>query len=207
MIAIKPADSDRESGMSLVELLVYSVLSIVVLTLVGSVLTAALRSEQQVRSLSEATSLGQLVSRSVEEGIRNASSIDPPNESDVNGELLRARVAIGASAGAVKWECQAWYFAPSTGSFYSARDDSGAIAAPTSLNDLKSSPWTFLGKGIHRADGESAFFGWVGETAGNSGRVVLRFKVSSKGTDLVLIPNTVVRRLPATGGTGPATCF
>lgn len=200
MIIPKDTVEDRESGMSLVELLVYSTLAIVVLTLVGSVLTAALKAENQVRSLSSTASLGQLVSRSVEEGVRNASSILAEVE-DANGQLLRARVAVGSTAGDVEWQCQAWYYAPSTTSFYWATDESGTIAAPTSLDDLAESPWILLGDGIHRAAGADAFFGSDGS------QVILRFKVSSDDVDLVLIPNTVVKRLPATGGTGPATCF
>ena len=200
MIAPKRISEDRESGMSLVELLVYMTLSIVVLTLVGSVLTAALRAEKETRSLSSTASLGQLVSRSVEEGVRNASSILADVE-DANGQLLRARVAVGSTDGEVEWECQAWYYSPSTTSFYWATDETAAIPAPTSLDDLAESPWILLGDGIYRADGADAFFGSDGS------QVVLRFKVSSDSVDLVLIPNTVVKRLPASGGTGPATCF
>lgn len=198
MIPAKSGDS--ESGMSLVELLIYSVLAIVVLTLVGGVLTASLKAENQVRSLSSTASLGQLVSRSVEEGVRNASGIRAEIE-DANGQLLRARVAIGTVAGSVEWECQAWYYAPSTSSFYWAKNKTGMIAAPATLDDLAASPWVLLGDGIHRADGADAFFG----SAEN--QVILRFKVSVDDVDLVLIPNTVVKRMPASGGTGPATCF
>jgi hypothetical protein len=196
----KPSSGEGERGMSLVELLIYSTLSIVVLTLVGGVLVAALKAEKQVRSLSSTASLGQLVSRSVEEGVRNASGIRAEVE-DTNGQLLRARVAVGTVAGSVEWECQAWYYAPSTSRFYWAKDKMGTIAAPASLDDLAESPWILLGEGIHRAEGADAFFG----SAEN--QVILRFKVSTDDVDLVLIPNTVVKRMPATGGTGPATCF
>ncbi|MET1051768.1 MAG: hypothetical protein ABWX65_03925 [Mycetocola sp.] len=200
MTAGTPKTEEPEAGMSLVELLIYSTLAIVVLTIVGSVLTAALRAENEVRSLSSTASLGQLVSRSVEEGVRNASGILADVE-DANGQLLRARVAVGTAAGEVEWECQAWYYSPSTTSFYWATDETTAIPAPTTLDDLDGSPWILLGDGIHRADGADAFFGSDGS------QVILRFKVSSDAVDLVLIPNTVVKRLPASGGTGPATCF
>lgn len=161
-----------DSGMSLIELLIYVSLSIVVLTLAGGFLINSLQAEGQTRGLAEASSLGQLVSRSVEEGVRNASVVQAEVQT-TEGQLLRARVAVGTEAGNVKWECHAWYYSLETTGFYWATSETGPVVIPADVSALKNAPWLFLGDGIHIAEDTDAFFG------ANGNQVVLRFEVSS----------------------------
>jgi type II secretory pathway pseudopilin PulG len=190
----------KVAGYTLVELLIYCLFSVVILAIVGGMLISSLAVEHEVRGLTETSSLGQLISRSVEEGARNASDIRA-EPSVAAGQLLRARVASGTSAGSVTWECQAWYYSTATNGFYWAKSATAAIPTPLAGTDMHAAPWLFLGDGVEPDSDTGAFFGSDGSN------VILRFKVSSESVDLVLIPNTVVKRQAAAGGTGPTTCF
>ena len=70
------AESDR--GITLVELLVYMLLAIVVLTIVGSILINSFQAERQVRDAAQSNSTAQLVAESLGRGIRNASAVECP---------------------------------------------------------------------------------------------------------------------------------
>jgi type II secretory pathway pseudopilin PulG len=191
---------DEDAGFTLVELLIFSFFSVIILLIAGGMLISSLNIERETRGLSETANLGQLVSRTVAEGARNASDIRAePLTAD--GQLLRARVAVGTTSGSVTWECQAWYYSSVTTGFYWAKSSSAAIAAPSGTDSLRSSPWLFLGDGLHPDDATGTFFGSDGSN------VTLRFRVSSDSVDLVLIPNTIVKRQASTEGVGPATCF
>lgn len=213
-------NSRDDSGLSLIELLVYCMLLGVILAVTGGILISSLSAQQQVTGLTETADVGQLISRSVEEGVRNASgplgATDPdqiigiraePMTSD--GQLLRARVAVGATGGVVTWECQAWFYSPETESFYWARDASGAISNPGGFSvdagqhvaDDGDDAWILVGSGVELPTGSSTFFGTA------ESQVTLRFTVKAEDVSLVLIPNTVVSRKPVVGGTGPTACF
>jgi hypothetical protein len=213
-------DTDIDAGFGLAELIVYAALAVVVLTLGGSMLISALSTRSQVTTLSEATSIGQLISGSIQEGVRNASG--PPGTTDpeqragikaevttARGQLLRARVAVGSANGTVVWRCQAWYFSSQTEAVYSAVNATEAVADPGGFAVVngRHSPaagadeWLLLGEGVRLAPDASAFFG-----AGND-RVVLRFMIVDDDVSLVLIPTTVVKRTLEAGGTGPTTCY
>jgi type II secretory pathway pseudopilin PulG len=199
-IAQRRLEQDIDNGFTLVELLVFSFFSVIILIIAGGILISSLNVERETRGLAETANLGQLVSRTVEEGARNASDIraEPLTAA---GQLLRARVAVGTTGGSVTWECQSWYYSAATTGFYWATSNTGSIPAPASESALHASPWLFLGDGLHPDDETGTFFGSDGSN------VTLRFRVSSDDVDLVLIPNTVVKRQSATGGVGPATCF
>ena len=189
-----------DSGYTLVELLIYCLFSVVILAVVGGMLISSLKVEHEVRGLTETSSLGQLISHSVEEGARNASGIRA-EPSVAAGQLLRARVAVGTSAGSVTWQCQAWYYDRATSSFFWAKSASAAVPIPLASTNLHAAPWLYLGDGVAPDSATGTFFGSDGSN------VILRFKVSSDSVNLVLIPNTVVKRQSAAGGTGPSTCF
>ena len=195
----RPKGQNNE-GFTLVELLIYSFFSVIILAIAGGILISSLNVERETRGLAETSDLGQLVSRTVEEGARNASDIRAePLTAD--GQLLRARVAVGTTGGSVTWECQAWYYSSATTGFYWAKSATGMVAAPLAGTNLHASPWLFLGEGLHPDDATGTFFGSDGSN------VTLRFRVSSDSVDLVLIPNTVVKRQSAAGGVGPTICF
>lgn len=210
------AGFEDERGFGLAELLVYMVLSVLVLTISGSLMISALTARTQVSDLTSAAGSGQLIATSVEEGVRNASGALGTTDSGIEagvetaaGQLLRARVAVGTNTGSIVWRCQAWFYSVDTNSVYSAVDDAAAIEDPISFSEsggvhtpaAGSAHWTLLGEGVGKLDLGTSVFG-----AGDN-QVVLRFKMSRDGVDLVHIPSTVVKRKLAAGGTGPTSCY
>jgi hypothetical protein len=210
----------NDEGFGLAELGIYAVLSVTVLTIVASVFFTSLNTRTQVTNLNRATSVGQLIATSIEEGVRNASGPtstsdpvqrngiknDPPTEF---GQLLRARVAVGASNATIVWRCQAWFYSSDTNAVYAAVNDSGPVDDPISFSVVDGTHvasagddhWQLLGEGIGLPESTNAFFG------SGSDSIILRFSVTADDVSLVLIPSTVVKRVVAASGTGPDACY
>ena len=129
-------------GMTLVELLMYMGLSLVVLFVAGAMLISSTRAQTQVSGATSASTAGQLIMRSVQAGVRNASDVDLAVPS-TGTQVLTVRTQGGQTP--VQWSCQAWYFTPAAGgSLYTKRIPATvAIPAPGSL-----SSWTLLGTGV-----------------------------------------------------------
>lgn len=221
---VRDRRASDESGFSLVELLVYTLFIGVIFALAGGMLISALSAQGQVTGYTQAADAGQLIARSVEEGVRNASGaageeeperidgiLAEPMLPDNAGQLLRARVAVGANDGTVQWECQAWFYSAPTESVYFARSATGPVPNPGQFSISATGEhvptnvganWLLLGSGVTLTEGTPEFFGTSG-----GGRVVLRFEVARDNVSLVLIPNTVVARKPTLGGEGPTSCF
>lgn len=182
--------------MSLVELLIYSVLLVVVLTIAGAIIINALTSQHTVSAVTTATSAGQLVSTSVEQGIRNASAfkVDTPT---AFGQLLRSRTVRVTTAGVATWGCVAWFRTPS-GNFYT-RSSTSTIAAPTVTSDL--STWTLIATGVGLPTGTAQAF------TGTASQLSLAVSVDTGDSKPVLISTTIVSRPQTDTGTAPTSCF
>lgn len=214
-----------DAGFSLAELGVYAVLAVTILLIVSSILINAFNTREQVTDLTDAVSVGQLIANSIEEGVRNASG--PPGTVDAvqrlgvksetvtaTGQLLRARVAVGASGGTVEWQCQAWFYSPDTEAVYAATNATQAVTDPVSFSVIDavhtpavgSDNWVLLGEGIKLEVDHPAIFG-TNTSSGTQARVVLYFEVVRDDVSLVLIPTTVVNRKLEAAGTGPSVCY
>ena len=141
-----------ESGMTLVELLIYSMLLVVILTIAGGIMINSLQSQQTVSTVSSAASTGQLVSTSVSQGIRNASAFEAAAPTSL-GQVLRSRTVSVTSTGVATWQCQAW-FRTSNGDLYTK---TACDADPGS--DHRDRPDDL---DAHRRGGESAAWGVAG---------------------------------------------
>lgn len=219
-----------ESGFTLIEMIVASVLGVLVLGIGASLLLSLFRTQHSVSDYADATTTGQLVSRAIEQGVRNAAALpNAANPGDKGilagpmvtgtGQLLRARVAIGTQNGDVTWQCQAWYYSDATHTVLWARSTASAIADPggfawnaagtgvVPLTPQAGVNWTLLGTGITiPADGLSTQF--FGAQAGlDVDSVTLRFQVTHGSIALVLIRNTIVQRKLDPTGSGPAACY
>lgn len=137
-----------EAGFTLIELMVGALLTVLVLSLVGGIVLSSTRSEGIVRSVAQATEAGQLVTSSVQSGIRNSAlslnssvpfKLTKPTGSD---QLLVALVVSnGATATA---SCAAWYYSATAGEVRYTTSNT-AIAAPSST---ALATWTLLSTGV-----------------------------------------------------------
>lgn len=141
-------DGGREAGFTLIELMVGALLTVIVLTIVGGVVISSTRSEQTVRTVAQATTAGQAVTASVQEGIRNSAvsfgrTVPYSLTAPATGDQLLIALVISRGATATA-SCAAWYYSASADTVRYTTSSS-AIAAP-SASSLAN--WTLLASGI-----------------------------------------------------------
>lgn len=193
MLNSSVTEPDRESGFTLVELLVSSMLAILILTIAGSILLSGLRTQETATSVTDATTSAQQIARSVQAGVRNASALSLTTPT-ADSELLLARVFDSADNSAAA-HCQAWYYTTqNNGAVYTATS-AGPIAAPSTL---PASGWTLLGSGVSPQSSGGPVFNTP------AGRVELTFKVAAAAHPYVLITTTTFMQQSATVS---APCF
>jgi len=172
--------SPDERGFTLIELLVYISLMVVVLALVGGMLINSTRTESTVRTAAQTANDAQIVSRSISNGIKNASAfrISAPAP---DTELLVARTADRGVS--ISWSCQAWYFDGSQ-MYTTRRTPASAIVAPTSES---LTTWSTLGDTL-RPTGSGKIFTASGYS------VLLAFSVGAEDDALPVIIDTSATR-------------
>ena len=147
------ADPTAEAGLTLVELLIASTLSLLVLSLIAGLFLGASHAQNSVRTATQAADLGQLIARSVDQGVSNATALKVVTDSATGNQLMLARTygmdptvdpTLGAAAGT---SCQAWFYSPASGgAIYTKRTTPAtAIAMPTGTPD---SSWALVGNGL-----------------------------------------------------------
>ena len=139
--------------MGLIELIVYSALTIVVLSVVGGILVTILTVQRNVVNGATTAEQAQLIAETVESGVRNATAIKIENFSS-GDQMVTARSAKTGST--ITWSCLAWYFSADSiheGNIRYFRS-STAIATPNS-GELAS--WTLLGEGISQVSSTPIF--------------------------------------------------
>jgi hypothetical protein len=138
----RPAPTGDEMGMSLVEVIIYSALTALVLSILGGLFFVGFQTQAAAGGRDAATGAAQVVSNSVQTAVRNASSIS------VSGTLLKARVASGAAG----WQCVTWALTADNKLVYKA--------APAAITSTDYSSWTVLAIGASgRLGGGAAFSG------------------------------------------------
>ena len=174
-----------ESGLSMAELLVYVMLLAGVMFLVGNLLINSLRTQSTVSNITEATTAAQLVTRSLESGIRNSSGFTVTTV-NVSDQLVLAQVRSGETT----WRCEAWYFSPTEKTvrhFASNAKITAASYAPAAVKD-----WTVLASNVVPAEG-------LADTAGIftplSAKLTIEFRVLAGDNGPAVIHTSVSRRL------------
>lgn len=138
-----------DHGVSMAELLIYSLLLGGVMTIIGSLLINSLRTEDTVSGVIDASTSAQLTAESVSTGIRNSSvfKLETVNGSD---QLLRARVVDKNGT----WTCSAWYYSNS-GNSVRFSQNTGLLTA-TGYNSAALATWTLLASNVVPASGAAA---------------------------------------------------
>ena len=188
----------RDRGFTLIEMLITSMLSIIVLAIAGEMLISGLKTQEVAGAVTDAANTAQQIVRSVQSGVRNASAITVISDA-VNGTQLLIARTVGSDPSSTIASCQAWYYTPSNGgAVYTTR------TTPASLISLPSGGpqgiWTIIGQGVSPKDPVT---GKV-FNAPNGGRVELKFDVAAGVHPYVLIDTMTYTSQSATVS---APCF
>lgn len=204
-----PVDTvaSAEAGLTLVELLIAATLSLVVLAILGGLFLSAAQTQSSVRSSTQASDLGQLIARSVSQGVSNATALQVQTDSATGAQLMVARIygmdpavdpTQGSTAGS---SCQAWFYSPlAGGAVYTKRTTpAAAIAMPTGTPDAS---WALIGNGLEVQVGAAPSALIFSTPSGT--RVDLKFDVLNGKDNPVHIETTATIPNPTTES---APCF
>lgn len=182
-----------ESGLTLIELLIALMLSLIVLGIVGGLFVVTSKSEGVVTTRTQATSAGQTIMSSVQRGITNASEftvLSPGAD-----KLVIARTAGIAST--LSWVCRAWYYsATGDGSIrMTTTNDGTKITVPTA-SELQT--WTLLADGVTSTSGTQVF------SLSGSRQLDINLSVAVTGGAPVVMTTTTLMK---TGVTEANSCY
>lgn len=187
------SDAPRnDDGFTLVELIVTSVLTFIVLTAITGLLVSLIRTPQTVTARMDASGGAQVAANSVELGIRNSSDfrLTSPQGTD---QLLVARTAESGST--IAWVCSAWYYSATEQSIRYISSSTMIPAAPTAT-DLAA--WTLLDTSVTPTSGTSIF-----TVSGEEVRLAFDGAVSGQQLPQSITTSAVSRA----GSTGSPQCY
>jgi Tfp pilus assembly protein PilW len=184
---------DRESGFTLIELMVVCLLLVAVLSVVGGIFYSTITAQQKVDKVTTSADTAQSAASTIDDRIRNASEFRVT--SPVAGDQLLVARAAGTGA-TVDWACYGWYYSSSAHTLRMTTTTPGTkITAPTT-SQLAS--WTLLASGVTPPSGSSVF-------TQDALRLTVAFDVSAGST----AKPTGIRFTTAalTGASGAGTCY
>ena len=187
-----------QRGFTLVELMISTGLTLIVLVIVGGILISGLRTQEIARSVTDAANTAQQIVHSVQAGVKNASAITVSSDPVSGTQLLLVRT-VSSDPNSTGPSCQAWYYTPSSGGAVYTKKTSPATAITLPTGGPQG-VWTILGTGVSPADPNT---GKV-FNAPNGGRVELKFDVAAGAHPYVLI-NTMTYNSQSTSVSAP--CF
>ena len=142
---------DEDSGLTLIELLVTSLLLGIVVTVVGTIFISSLNVQQTVTGTTTSTTSAQSSATTIDSSVRNASGYAV--SASGADQLLVARVA--GSGTALSWSCVAYYYSSSAGTIRMTRGAVGTkITAPSAAT---LATWTLLSTSVTPRTGSTIF--------------------------------------------------
>lgn len=146
-------DANAESGLTLVELIIAASLSLIVLAMIAGLFLSSAHANTSIRTATQAADLGQLITRSVEQGVSNATALKVVTDTTTGNQLMLARVygtdptVDPTQASSAGTSCLAWFYSPTSGgAVYTKRTTPAtAIAMPTGTPD---GSWLLIGNGL-----------------------------------------------------------
>lgn len=172
--------TDAEAGISLVEVIMYSTLTVVALTVVASLFLVGFQTQAVTGDRDAATGGAQVVANSLQTSISNSSAVL------ATGSSVQARVATGDSG----WRCEAWALTSAHTLVHKTSD------APISDGDYAN--WSVLATGVTGGLAQGAAF------AGDSSRLSYSVTVASGN---VTVPIAGVAVANAFGTGSPESCW
>ena len=203
----REARHNRETGYTLVELLIYSSVLVLILTVVGGILLNTVSSERKVFASADANGVSQLIAGSVQAGVRNATALQIAEISDNDELLVVTGVSSDPNVTASARVCQAWYYTEENdGAVYFKRGDPPQFlrASLTAALHDDMTGWTLLGSGVSATPGQPIF---TPSVTVHSRAITLNFTINADGEGSpALISTKVTSRQGETPSTEP-TCF
>jgi type II secretory pathway pseudopilin PulG len=187
-----------ERGFTLVELMISTGLTIIVLVITGGILISGLRTQEIARTVTNAANTAQQIVHSVQAGVKNASAITVNSDPVTGTQLLLVRTT-SSDPNSTAPSCQAWYYTPSQGGAVYTKKTTPATAITLPTGGPQG-VWTILGTGVSPAD---PITGKV-FNAPNGGRVELKFDVAA-GTHPYVLINTMTYNSQSSSVSAP--CF
>ncbi|MEE9964942.1 MAG: hypothetical protein K4304_07580 [Propionicimonas sp.] len=172
--------TDPEAGISLVEVIMYSTLTVLVLTVVGSLFFVGFQTQAVTGDRDAATGAAQVVANSLQSSISNASVVQ------VTSTTAVARVATGDTG----WRCEAWALTSDHTIVYRSSD--------TAITDTDFTAWTVLATGVSGGLAGGAAF------SGDSTRLTYSLKFT---TGTVTVPIAGAAAASAFGTGSPESCW
>ena len=130
--------ASREAGITLIEVILYVLLSSLILIPVTMILITSISTQRDVASVTEATSRGQSMGAAIERAVRNGLALDV----SADGAQLKVRTSLGGSLA-----CQAFLLT----------DGQARVAQTATLIAADPTTWSDWEQGIGR-DGMSPYF-------------------------------------------------
>lgn len=185
----------EDDGITLVEVLIAAVLSLIVLGVMAGMFISTTNAEANVRGLTTATTQSQLAWNTIDRSTRNSSIVAVASVgSDM---VLRART-VGSGTTAV-WGCTAFYWS-ATDKTIRYSTSTSAIAAPANTAAQRS--WTLLADNVVKT-GSTAVFAVATNTAGSQ-TLTTTFSVTANGSTAANISEKSSNALLPSGD---PTCF
>lgn len=180
----------RDSGLTLVELMVTIALLGGVFLIIGTIFVSMFATQRVVSAITTTTSTAQQTASLIEGAVRNASVVRLAATG--GNELLVTRSA--SESAVVTWGCVGWYYDASTDTLLRKMTADGTtITAPSNQTQL--STWTPMLTGV-TPRGSTVF-------TLDGAKVTITFDAASPGQLATAIETTAVK---STGVSGTSTC-
>jgi len=169
-----------DAGVTLPEMIVVMLVTSVILLAIGGMYLSTLQAQKTVSSLTGTTNSAQLVSRSIDDGIRNGVEIRALASGADGGQMLL--VCTAGSKAAIDYAWQAWYYSP-TGDGELRTKTFPKNSAPSAPNAASLASWTLLISNV-KAQGPSST---VFTLNGDKNKATVQFSTFGEDTDSATI--------------------
>lgn len=172
--------SDDDAGVTLVELIIYMVVGLLLLSLMAGLFANGLSSQAQTTDRDTATGKATVVTDSLQTSIRNATAVNP---SSGTGKTIVALVATGTSG----WECRAWSLTSSGALMYKA--------AASQFSTSSTTGWATLATGVTGSLTGGAMFSSTSST-----QLSYAFSVTVGGSAVPIAGGVIAQATIGSGG-------
>jgi type II secretory pathway pseudopilin PulG len=185
-----------ESGFTLVELIVYSVLLIVIMGIAASLFLQMIYAQRDIVDMAQANNVAQVTFKELERDTRNAAVIRIKD----GGNLMVMRTRVASDTNEDAWQCVGYFLDTSTDTLHITRSTSSAATsaalAQTTTAAIRTQAlgWPVAREGFTQV-GTSRPFGTIDGTLTDPGSVRLRLESDAESDrDPVRLSKTVSLR-------------